>query len=99
MEILGNEPGASYKSHSVVSDSLQPLGLYSSWNSPGQNIAVGSLSILQGVFLTQGSNPGLLHCRQILYQLSYKESPLVFSNRTSSPPHPPKGSMSIRAFI
>ena len=84
--MLGNEPRASYKSHSVVSDSLQPLGLYSPWNSPGQNIAVGSLSILQGIFPTQGLNPGLLHCRQILYQLSYKESPLVFSNRASSPP-------------
>ena len=42
----------------------------SPWNSPGQNTGVGSLSLLQGVFLTQGLNPGLLHCRQILYQLT-----------------------------
>ena len=42
----------------------------SPWNSPGQNTGVGSLSLLQGIFPTQGSNPGLLHCRQILYQLS-----------------------------
>ena len=39
-------------------------------NSPGQNTGVGSLSLLLGIFLTQGSNPGLPHCRQILYQLS-----------------------------
>ena len=44
------------------------------WNSPGQNTGVGSLSLLQGMFLTQGSNPGLSHCRQILYQLSHKGS-------------------------
>ena len=60
------------ESHSVLSDSLRPPGLYSPWNSPGQNTGVGSLSLLQGIFLTQGSNPGLLHCRQILYRLSYK---------------------------
>ena len=45
------------------------------WNSPGQNTGVGSLSLLQGIFPTQGSNPGLPHCRQILYQLSHKGSP------------------------
>ena len=43
-------------------------------DSPGQNTGVGSLSLLQGIFPTQGSNGGLLHCRQILYQLSYQES-------------------------
>ena len=47
----------------------------SPWNSPGQNTGVGSLSLLQGIFSTQGSNPGLLHCRRILYQLSHKGSP------------------------
>ena len=57
-------------SHSVVSDSLRPHGLYP-WDSPGQNTGVGSLSLLQGIFPTQGSNPGLRHCRHILYQLSY----------------------------
>ena len=51
-----------------------PPGLYSPWNSPGQNAGVGSLSLLQGIFPTQGSNPGLPHCRQILYQLSHKGS-------------------------
>ena len=62
-------------SHSAVSDSLQPRGLYSPRNSPGQNTGVGSLSLLQGIFPTQESNQGLLHCRQILYQLSYQGSP------------------------
>ena len=60
------------ESRSVVSDSLQPHGLYSPWNSPGQNTRVGSLSLLQRIFPTQGSNPGLPRCRQILYQLSYQ---------------------------
>ena len=64
------------QSHSVVSDSLQPHELYSPWNSPGQNTGVGSLSLLQGIFQTQGSNPGLPHCRRIPYQLSHKGSPI-----------------------
>ena len=59
---------------SVVSDSLWPHGLYSPQNSPGQNTGVVGLSLLQGIFPTQGSNPGLLHCRWILYQLSHKGS-------------------------
>ena len=59
---------------SVMSDSLWPHGLYSPWNSPGQNIGMGSLSLLQGIFPTRGSNPGLPHCRRILYQLSHKGS-------------------------
>ena len=45
---------------------------YSSWNSTGQITGVGSLSLLQGIFPTQGSNPGIPHCWQILYQLSHK---------------------------
>ena len=53
------------ESHLVVSDSLQPHGLYSPWNSPGQNTGVGSLSLLQGIFPTQGLNPGLLYFRHI----------------------------------
>ena len=103
------------ESHSVVSNSLRPHGLYSPWDSPGQNTGVGSLalipgdlpdlgiesrspalqadslpaepqakpkstgvgtlSLLQGIFLTLESNQGLLHCRQILYQLNYEGSP------------------------
>ena len=59
---------------SVTSDSLWPHGLYSPWNSPGQNTGVGNLSLLQGIFPTQELNPGLLHCRWILYQLSHQGS-------------------------
>ena len=69
-----------------------PMGLYSSWNSPGQNTGVGSLSLLWGFFPNQGSNPGLPRCRQILYQLSQKGSPRIrewvsypFSSRSSLP--------------
>ena len=58
--------------HSVVSNSLRPHGLYSLWNSLGQNTGVSSLSLLQRIFPTQGSNLGLLHYRQILHQLSHK---------------------------
>ena len=54
-----------------------PHGLVSPWNSLGQNTGVGSLSFLQGIFPTQGSNPGLPHCRWILYQLSHKGSPRI----------------------
>ena len=61
------------ESHSVVYNSLQPHGLYNPWNSPGQNTGVGSCSLLQRIFPTQGSNPGLLHCRQTLYQLTHRE--------------------------
>ena len=50
---------------------------YSSWNSPGQNTGMGSLSLLQEIFRTQGSNPGLPHCSWILYQLSHKRSPIL----------------------
>ena len=46
----------------------------SPWNSPGQNTGVGSLSLLQGIFPTQGLNPGLPHRRHIFYQLSHKEA-------------------------
>ena len=110
------------KSRSVVSNSLQPHGLYSPCNSLGQNTGVdsffsspgdlpnpgieprssalqvdslpaepqgkpkntrvGSLSLIQQIFLTQELNQGLLHCRQILYQLSYQGShPESFCHR------------------
>ena len=58
-----------FESHSVM---LWLHELYSPWNSLGQNTGVGSFSLLQRIFPTQGSNPGLLHCGQILYQLSHK---------------------------
>ena len=69
-----------------------PTLCHSPWNSPGRNTGVGSLSLLQGVFPTQELNPGLLHCRWILYQLSHKGSPRIlewvaysFSSRSSRP--------------
>ena len=58
------------ESHLVSSDSLRPRP----WNSPGQNTGV-AISLLQGIIPTQGLNPGLPHCRWILYQLSHKGSP------------------------
>ena len=62
-------------SHSAASDSLRVHGLQlprllCPWNSPGKNTGVGIHSLLQGIFLTWGSNLGLLNCRQILYWLS-----------------------------
>ena len=62
-----------FESHSVVSVSLKPHGLYSPWNSPGQNSGMDSCSLLQGIFPTQGLNPGLLYCRQIW--LNHQGSP------------------------
>ena len=64
---------------SVVSNSLQLHGLQPTrllwpWNSPGKNGGAGCHSLLQGIFLTQVLNPGLLCCRQILYQLSHQGS-------------------------
>ena len=74
---------------SVVSDSFWPHGLYSPQNSPDQNTGVSSFSLLQGIFPTQGSNPGLPYFRHILYHLG---SPgilecvaYLFSSRSSRP--------------
>ena len=78
------------ESCSVMTDSLQPHGLYSLWNSPGQNTGMGSPSLLQGISPTQRLNPGLPRCRWILYQLSQEGSPRIlewvaypFSSRSS----------------
>ena len=80
------------ESCSVVSDSLSPHGLYSPRNSPGRNTEVGSWSLLQGIFPIQWLNPGLPHCRWILYELSHQGSPRIlewvaypFSSRSSQP--------------
>ena len=71
-----NATRCAVSSRSVVSDSVTH-GLYSPWNSPGQNTGVGSLCLFQGIFPTQGLNPTLPHCRQIHYQLSHKGSPIT----------------------
>ena len=70
---------------SVVTDSLRQHGLHNPCNSPGQSSGVGSLSLLQGIFPTQGSNPVLPHCRKILYQLSHQGS-CRNNNFKSKPP-------------
>ena len=66
---LDYKEGCESESRSVVSDSLRPHGLYSPWISLGQNTGVGNLSLLQGIFPTQGSNLGLPQSGQILYKL------------------------------
>ena len=74
-----------------MSDSLRPHGLCSPRNSPGQNTRVGRPSLLQGIFPTRGSNPGLPYCR-ILYHLNHQGSPRIleciaypFSRESSQP--------------
>ena len=70
-----------------MSDSLRPCGLYNTsllhpWDAPGRNTGVDCNFLLQGIFPTQGSNPGLPHCRQMLYRLSHQDFPhiLCFSS-------------------
>ena len=87
--------------HSVMSDSLWPHGLQLTrllcpWNSPVKNTGVGSHSLLQRLFLTQGSNPVLLHCRQILYHLSHQGSPFTINSNNS--PHLPAPWKTIQLF-
>ena len=62
------------------SPALQVDSLLAEPQGKPKNTAVGSLSLLQRIFLTQESNEGLLHCRQILYQLSYQGSPMKYQN-------------------
>ena len=83
---LKKKPNISYGNAYMVIYFTQ----YILWNSPAQSIGVGRLSLLQGILPTLGSNPGLPHCRWILYQLSCKESPRIqdgvgypFSSRPS----------------
>ena len=84
--ILTNEFESECISHSVMSNSLQPSGLKPTrlpcpWNSPSNNTGVDSHSLLQGIFLTQGSNLGLLHCRRTL--LSKPRGKLYYQINTS----------------
>ena len=65
------------ESFSVMPDSLRCHGLYSPQNSPGQDMGVGSFSLLQGIFPTQGLNPGLPHCRQIFLPAEPQGKPLI----------------------
>ena len=89
---------SSYKTHNYIifltsfAIRYDQVILFCPWNSLGQNTGVVSVSLLQGIFPTQGLNPGLPHCRQVLFQLSHKGSPrilewvcLPFSSRSSQP--------------
>ena len=76
-----------YASCSVMPDSLRPHGLWPtlcSWNFPGKNTGVGCHYLLQGIFQTQGSNPHLLHCRQILYHLSHRGTSVAVAQSLKS---------------
>ena len=84
--------------HNSIRD-MRISKLYSPRDPPGQNAGVGSHSLLQGIFPTQGSNPGLPNCRRILYQLSHQGSPRILewvaypftrgSSRPRTEPGPP----------
>ena len=77
---LAEEGESESVSHSVMPDSLQPHGLEPTrllhpWDFPGKNTGEDCHFLLQCIFLTQGSNLGLLHCRQTLYRLSHQGRP------------------------
>ena len=94
---LGRSPGRRHDNPLQYSCLDNPHGQrnlvgYSPWNSLGQITRVGNLSLLQGIFPTQGLNSGLPHCRWFLYQLSHKGSPGIlewvafpFSRGSSQP--------------
>ena len=97
LNFLQNVVSAAVLSHSVMSDSLWlhglwPASLLCPGDSPGKETGVGCHPLLQGVFPTQGSNPGLPHCRRILYHLSHQGSPRILKwvtcpfSRGFSPP-------------
>ena len=71
---------------SVLSDSLPPHGLLCPWNFPGKNTEAGCHPFLQGIVPTQGLNPGLLHCRQILYSLNHQGGSLTIKSYSLSDP-------------
>ena len=75
--MLINNNESESVSHSVMPNSLrpyrlQPTRLLCPWDFPDKDIGLVCHFLLQGIFLTQGSNLNLLHCRQILYQLNYQ---------------------------
>ena len=70
----GLGPVCSFGNFTHMNEVAFPHGLYRAWDSPGQNTGVRNRSLLQGIFPTQGENPGLSHCGWILYQLSHQEA-------------------------
>ena len=79
-------------SHSVISNSLDPMdcnppGTSVHGDSPGKNTGVGCHALLQALFPTQRSNPGLTHCKRILYRLRHQGSsisPVMGSNHENT---------------
>ena len=63
-------------------DTRHQLTILCPWDFPGKNTGVGCHFLLHGIFPTQGSNLGLLHCRKILYQLSHQGSPMQWDLTT-----------------
>ena len=101
--VHGHSPG---KNTGVGCHFLLHQGLYSPWNSPGQNTGVGSHSLLQGIFPTQGLDPGLPHCRWIIYHMSHQGSPRIlewvaypFSSGSSKPSNRTKVSCIVGGFF
>ena len=93
------------ESLSVVSDSLRPMDCTVHGIPQARILQWESLFLLQGIFPTQGSNPGLPHCRWILYQLSHKGSPRIlewvaspFSSRSSQPRNRTRASCIVGEF-
>ena len=74
LNLFGVCVNCSFVSNSYDPSGLQPARLLCLWKSPGKSTRVGGHALLQGIFPTQGLNPGLLHCRQILYHLSHQGS-------------------------
>ena len=64
----------SHFSRVQLFDPMEPARVLRPWDSPGKNSEVGGFALLQGIFPTQGLNPGLLHCRWILYSLNHQGS-------------------------
>ena len=73
------------QSCSTLCDPMDPMDCTVHGILQVRNIGLGSLSLLQGIFPTHGSNPHLLHCRQILYQLSHKGSPRMIPSSAYLP--------------
>ena len=68
----------------LVTPGLWPARLLCPWNFSGKNTGVGCHFLLQGIFPSQGTNPGLPHCRWILYQLNHKGSPAGSDGKASA---------------
>ena len=75
IKLINESDSVSWLSHVWFFVTPWTVAHQSPWNSPGKNTGVGCHVLLQGLFLTQGSNPSLQHWRQILYCLSHQESP------------------------